>query len=119
MFRHAASATTRTLGALLLEGDVCIHGIVRAEILSGSRSESEFLLLKNYLSAIPVPPDPDDLWDRVAVARFKLSRKGYQASIADLVIGVTAVVHRKKLFTLDLQFKNIQSALPFQFYQVE
>lgn len=93
---------------------VRMTGIVQAEILSGAASAREFSTLQDYLSAFDALPDPPDLWPRVADLRFRLARRGFQASIADLVIGVVAHCHQASLFTKDAHFASIAKVLPLR-----
>lgn len=93
---------------------VRMTGLIQAEILSGASSAREFAALRDYLSAFDALADPPDLWPRVAEARFRLARKGFQAGIADLVIGVVAHVHRASLFTKDAHFVAIAGVLPLR-----
>lgn len=113
LLRAGNSPSAKMLVRLLQEGLVCIHGLVRAELLSGTRTPSEYRELDDSLSALELLPDPPDLWDRVARARFHLARKGHQAAIADLVVAVAASYNGRTLFTLDRDFLNIQTVLKF------
>lgn len=119
MFRTGdAFPEARALGGLLRGGLACTNGLIRAEILSGARSRAQYRRLANLFEAVPNLDDPPDLWDRIASARFKLAREGFQASIADLVIAVSAGHHRKALFTLDGAFRTIRSAVPFELLDI-
>ena len=89
-------------------------GLVLAEVLSGASSAREFDELRDYLSAFDSLLDPPDLWPRVAGARFRLARKGFQAGIADLVIGVVAHHHGASLLTKDAHFLSIAKVLPLR-----
>ncbi|MBI3551451.1 MAG: PIN domain-containing protein [Elusimicrobia bacterium] len=111
MLRNGESAAARRLGRLLQDGLVCTSGLIQAEILSGARSDREFEGLRADFSALTFLPDPPDLWDTVAVARYRLARKGFEASIADLVVAASACHHRKTLFTLDHAFERIKGVI--------
>ncbi len=114
MFRKGESAASQTLGQLLSLGLVCTHGIIRAEILSGTRSKIEYQKLADYLSALTLLQDPPELWDNVALARYRLARGGFQASIADLVVAASASYHAKAVFTLDQSFRKFKKVLSFE-----
>ena len=101
---------------LLREGDLCTHGIIKAEVLSGARNAKEFDRLAEGLNALPLLNDPSNLWDQVCRARYQLARKGYQCAIADLVIAVNVHFYGKYLYSLDSDFHRIHSVIPFQFY---
>lgn len=117
-FRETDAPASRELDRLLRSGLVCMHGLVRAEILSGTRSPAEYRGLRRTLDALPSVGDPPALWDIVARARWRLARNGFQASVADLVVAATASYHRKTLLTLDDGFTRIRQALPLKLYRI-
>lgn len=101
---------------LLRAGDLCTHGLIKAEVLSGARNEKEFHRLAEGLDALPLLSDPPNLWDLVGQARYQLARKGHQCAIADLVIAVNAHFFGKYLYSLDSDFRRIQTVIPFRPY---
>ncbi len=119
MFREGdAAPETNLLGRLLRDGFVCTNGLIRAELLSGVRTKDQFRGLEDLLSAVPNLEDPPGQWDSVAAARFWLARRGFQASIADLLVAVSAGHHRKALLTLDRAFLEIQGAVKFELVDI-
>lgn len=116
MFRKADSPEIQALGRLAQEGLICTNGLVRAEILSGARTPKEYERLKDLFSALTLLSDPPDLWDRIAKARYRLARKGFQAGIADLIVGVSAAYHHKTLWTFDKAFLPMKGILGFELY---
>ena len=73
--------------------------------------------MSKVLSAVELLPDPDGLWERVANARYRLARQGFQAGVADLVVAVCACHHHKALFSLDRAFSRIQGVLPLRRFE--
>lgn len=114
MFRKEDSPAVAALRKFLQDGLVCINGLIRAEILSGATSLRDYRRLEDGLSALTPLPDPPELWDLVAKARYRLARRGFQASIADLIIAISASYYGKALFTLDHSFSRIKAVLPFE-----
>jgi len=114
-FRGASSVFTDQLAELLQNDAACTTAIIRTELLSGTRNESEFRALANTLSAIDQLSEMPDFWDRVAHYRFQLARKGIQASITDLSIALMARDHRCPLLTEDKEFRPIARVIPFEF----
>ena len=45
------------------------------------------------------------------------TRRGFQVSIADLVVAAVASHHRRELFTLDQDFARIRKVLPLDLYE--
>lgn len=117
MFRSTGSPAVDVLGGLLRDGLVCTHGLIRAEILSGARSLRDYKRLEEGFSALIDLPDPPDLWDRVGRARYRLARKGFQVSVADMVVASVAAHHGRPLFTLDHDFQAIRKAMTLDLFR--
>lgn len=115
-FRTADTPETLHLDGLIQARAVRSCAPIRAELLSGARTEREWLHLKDWFRAIPLLELPGDLWERVEEARFRLARKGHQASLIDLMIASVAAAHRAALWTLDEDSLLIRHALSFPRY---
>jgi predicted nucleic acid-binding protein len=87
---------------------------VLAEVLSGAGSRAEVDRLKDLLAGLERLPDPTDLWDQAAEARYTLARKGYQASLVDLVIALTCLDAGSTLVTRDRDFRAISRVVPLE-----
>ncbi len=110
-FKSGRSEEVEKLTSLLEEDRVCIVPIIKAEILSGARTESEFDALKEKLSALPSLKEPDNIWEDAAWARFRLARKGIQTALIDLSIAITASHNHCGLLTRDNEFRQISSVV--------
>ena len=88
--------------------------LIVAEILSGCRSEKHFRKLDGYLQTLPKISPPENVWEKISLYRFKLTKKGYQVGIPDLLIAITASEHQRVLFTKDQQFKAIAKIIPLE-----
>jgi predicted nucleic acid-binding protein len=115
-FRQPEPTLAEALSQLVRKNRAQITQVIRAELLSGTRHEADYRLLEERLSGVVCLPEPDDLWDRVARARFLLARKGVQASLMDLSIGVHAQIYHSSLWTLDFDFRFIQKVIPLKFF---
>ncbi len=113
-FQGEKTSLVQKLADLLKDDRVCTAGIIRAELLSGTRHEKEYRTLANTLFAVPVLHEPEDLWDRIAHYRFRLAHRGIQASIPDLIIAVLAEHHRCPLLTQDKTFSSFTRVIPFR-----
>lgn len=116
--RRGDTPEAAMLAGLVAKRLVRTTGLVQVEVLSGASSAREFAELRDCFSAFDVLADPPDLWPRVADARYRLARRGFQAGIADLVIGVVAGFHRAALFTKDAHFVSIARVLPLRLVRV-
>lgn len=113
-FLRGDAAAVRRIDPLLAEGRVATAGAVYAEVLSGTASRGDFDLLSGLLHGLEWLPEPRDLWERVAEARFTLARRGFQAAIVDLVIALCALEARHTLLTRDRDFTRIRTVVPFE-----
>jgi hypothetical protein len=110
-FRGDRQAVAR-IDPLLAEGAAAISGPIYAEVLSGAPTRAAVDHLRTLLRSLRWLPDPPAFWERIAEARFHLARQGYQASIADLMIAVTACETGLVLLTRDRDFEHIARVLP-------
>ena len=113
-FSLPGSPFAKELDSYLENNLVCTTDPVITEILSGCRSEKHFRKLNTYLQALPKISPPANTWERVALYRFRLARKGVQVGIPDLLIAITASEHQRVLFTKDQQFKAISKVIPLE-----
>ncbi|MBI4057034.1 MAG: PIN domain-containing protein [Elusimicrobia bacterium] len=118
MFRKKDSPEVQKLGEWMRAGLVCVSGLILAEILSGAKSPKEYIRLEDSFSAFYYLQDPPSLWQRVARYRFRLAKRGFQASIADLIVATTASYHRRHLFTLDHAFRDIAKVIPLKLLEL-
>jgi len=116
-FKNPRAPVIAPLSQLLMEKHACMTKIIRAELLSGVRSEAEYRFLDEKLSPVPLLDEAPDLWNHVAHARFRLARMGIQEGLMDLSIACTAWQSRSLLWTLDHQFQSIQKVIPFKRFQ--
>jgi len=100
------------LDPLISEDRVSIAGPVYAEVLSGAPTLAAYQRLRVTLDALEWLAGPADLWERVAHARFTLARQGIQATLADLLIAVTASHAGHSLLTRDRDFLRIRQVVP-------
>lgn len=113
-FLRGDSAAVRRIDPLLAEGRLAIAEAVYAEILSGTSSRRDFDLLSGVLKGLEWLPEPRELWERTAEARFALARRGFQTAVLDLVIAFCALQARHTLLTRDRDFARIQTVVPVE-----
>ena len=89
-------------------------GPVYAEILSGTTTPAAFNNLRRLLEPLTWLPQPDRAWERIAQLRFSLSRQGFQATVLDLMIALTAADAGCDLLTRDRDFERISLVVPLQ-----
>jgi len=91
---------------LLKENTVITTGMVKLEILGGTKTESEFRRLKRRLDALDSVDLDMSLWEESYDLAFKLRRKGITVPYTDILIAACAlqtgstVVHADAHFNL-------------------
>lgn len=118
-FRSGQTKESLHLDRLLEVRSVRTCAPIRAEVISGARTERERRHLKEWFGAVDLLELPENLWERVEESRFRLARRGHQASIVDLIIACTADHHRVPLWTLDEDFLGIHRVIGFSRYLLE
>lgn len=91
---------------LLRENAVITAGMVKLELLGGTRNESEFNRLKTRLDALETVESDDSLWEGAYRIAFDLRRKGLTLPYTDILIAAcarksgSAIVHADSHFDL-------------------
>lgn len=111
-FRVADSPEAQTLDALLAAGPVATCPPIRAEVVSGAKNRREFDRLSDLFDALVNLEPPVEIWRKIEGHRFELAKRGYQASLIDLMIALTAYAHDVVLWSVDDDFTRIASIIP-------
>jgi len=96
---------------LLKENVIITIGIVKLEILGGTKTQNEFQRLKTRLDALDMVETDTGLWEEAYRLSFELRRKGITVPYTDILITAcalrteSAVVHADAHF--DLMAKHI------------
>jgi predicted nucleic acid-binding protein len=91
---------------LLREAKVVTVGIIRLELLAGTRSRNEYHRLRQRLGALDVIPSDEEAWDQASELAFDLRRGGLTVPCTDILIAACAlragatVVHADRHFDL-------------------
>jgi len=96
------------LDTLLREDAVVITGIIKLELLGGTRTREEFSRLKSRLDALPyVLMEEPLLWDLASEMAFDLRRKGITIPYTDILIASAAVKEDIILLHADVHFDQV------------
>ncbi len=108
-FRPKGSTKAKEKVRQILQREEAVScGIVLIEILRGAKSEKEYRLLKEVLTALPQIPLDEDVIDRASQWGYQLDRMGKHVSTTDLLIAAAAYP-RDCLIHSDLDFQAIAS----------
>ena len=91
---------------------VAVCGIVRAELLYGSRRTNGSNALLTLLNTFQQLPIPDSVWDTVGDNPAGLRAAGITVPFQDVVLATIAIENDIELWTRDTQFTMIQTMLP-------
>ena len=94
---------------LLKEDVVITTGIVKLEILGGTKTEREFQRLKTRLNALDAVETDVELWDRAYGLAFKLRRKGVTLPYTDILIAACALNAKAIILHADAHFDLISN----------
>jgi len=98
-------APVQELRHLIRDHRVQMIGPIRQEVLSGIRSESQFIKLQKHLESFPDLPILAE--DYVAAAQFfnRCRSEGVQGSNTDFLICAVAVRNKFSIYTTDKDFE--------------
>lgn len=116
---QTAGPEVNALNDLIVDGRVQMMGAIRQEILSGVKSESQFVKLRNTLRAFSdLKHTPDDF--ELAAKFFTTCRSnGIQGSNTDFLICAAAVQHGMSVLTNDNDFFLFQKHIDVTLYPTQ
>jgi len=100
------------LQALLLALPVAVCGVVRAEVLHGSRSSAHRQKLLTALAAFQLLSMPDPLWDITGDNLAAFRSHGITVPLADAVIATLGIENDIEIWSRDPHFPAMQKVLP-------
>lgn len=95
------------LDSLLAQDEVAITDVVAAEVLQGSRSESDFQRLASDFDALHYFPVQRATWMRAAELAFQLRRNGQTTALSDLIIAAVAIENGLPVYATDTDFLRV------------
>jgi len=93
------------LTELIKEGRVVMLGLIRQELLSGVKSEKDFIKLRDNLRAFDDYAMTKEDYELAAGLYNKCRGKGIQGSNTDFLICAVAIRNGFSIFTVDNDFK--------------
>lgn len=89
---------------LLGDHVVLTSGMIKLEILGGTKTEKEFQRLKARLDALDTVETNTSLWEKAYALAFKLRRKGITVPYTDILIAACALKTESTLVHADAHF---------------
>jgi len=94
---------------LLKEYVVLTTGMIKLEILGGTKTENEFQRLKVRLDALDIVKTSSSLWEKAYGIAFKLHRRGITVPYTDILIAACALQTESTLVHADAHFDLMAS----------
>jgi predicted nucleic acid-binding protein len=95
------------VSSLLRDNRVITTGIIIAELLQGMKDVKEEKDISDILAETSPLEITTALWIKAGKAALSLRRKGINLPLTDVAIGVLAIEHDIRIFTLDKHFERI------------
>ena len=103
---------------LLRDSLILIPGIIRAELLRGTKNKKEFNTLSNLLDGLEYLAVEDSFWEKVARFSFDLFRAGVTVPLVDTYIALLTIENQAKLVHHDHHFDLIAKKFPLPIYDI-
>lgn len=87
--------------------NILISGPIISELLHGIKSEKEYKLLSESISAVPYAECVYDDWIKTGETLYNLKKKGITVPLTDILISAIAIRHDASVLSLDKHFKSI------------
>jgi predicted nucleic acid-binding protein len=92
---------------LLKENAIITSGMIKLELLGGTREEKEFQRLKTRLDALEIVETNTSLWERAYDLAYNLRRKGLTVPCTDILITASAAMADAVIVHADSHFDLI------------
>lgn len=97
-------AIKERVDSLLKECEIMTNGMIKLELLGGTKSKQEFQRLKNRLDALDTIDINTRLWEEAYSLSFKLRRKGLTVPYTDILTAACAINAKAILVHADAHF---------------
>ncbi len=104
---------------LISEGKILLPGIIKTELLRGTKSEAEYEMLDELLSGLIYLPVENDFWERLARFSFNLFRDDINVPLTDTYIALLAIEKDVSLLHRDTHFDLIAQKTGLKVLEIE
>ena len=106
-FREKSSTAAKSLDTLLEEGEVCICGLIEAELIPGLR-QNDRERVRSLLAGVSRIQIPLDIWFNIIKIQEDALAQGLGPfSIPDLLLASLAIRNNFPVFSLDRHFEDL------------
>ena len=99
---------------LILKGRVLIPGIIKTELLRGTKNKKEYNHLNDLLKGLEYLPATEDFWEKLSRFSFRLFRKGTTVPLTDTYIALLGIENNASILHRDKHFDLIAEKVPLK-----
>ncbi len=99
---------------LILKGRILIPGIIKTELLRGTKNKKEYNQLNDLLKGLEYLPVSDDFWGNLSRFSFRLFRKGVTVPLTDTYIALLGIENNASILHRDKHFDLIAEKVPLK-----
>ena len=92
---------------LILKDRILVPGIIKTELLRGTKNKKEFERLDDLLKGLEYLPVFDDFWEKLSRFSFSLFRKGVTVPLTDTYIALLCIENNVPILHCDKHFDLI------------
>jgi len=104
---------------LISEGRILLPGLIKTELLRGTKSKKEFQMLSDLLDSLIYIPVEDGFWGLLAKFSFDLLREGIIVPLTDTYIALLAIEKNAPLLHRDTHFDLIAQKTGLKILEVK
>ncbi len=102
---------------LIIKGRILLPGIIKVELLRGTKSKREYDQLSDLLKGLTYLPVPEEFWERLSEFSFTLFRKGVVVPLTDAYIALLCIENNAPILHCDKHFDLIAQKSPLKTLQ--
>jgi predicted nucleic acid-binding protein len=107
-FRHSSEKSfQRLVKDLIIQDLVLLPGIIKTELLRGTKNKKEFNQLNQMMRGLTYLAVDEDFWERLSNFSFQLFRKGITVPLTDTYISLLCIENNATLLHRDKHFDMI------------
>ena len=110
------SRLTEALFRIVNENRAQMVGVVRQELLSGIREDSQFRRLRDYLRDFPDAAVATEDYEEAARASNECRKAGIATTPVDMLICAVGMHHGWQIFSTDRDFTHYAAVFPIQLF---
>ena len=99
---------------LILKGRILVPGIIKTELLRGTKNKKEYNQLNDLLKGLEYLPVSDDFWGKLSLFSFRLFRKGVTVPLTDTYIALLGIENNASILHRDKHFDLIAEKVPLK-----